>query len=97
MPRLIEVKTIAAVFAQVWKGQKYSELRIDDGKDYEIGAYLKQREWMPIKRKYTGRCVTGQISAITRLNYWIPEVDHRWVILHLDPKTVQNGKMMELK
>lgn len=88
----IEVKTVASVFKDVWARKKFSELRLDDGKDYRIGATLTQWEWMKSKKKKTGRFVTGQISAITRLNHWVPDVDHRWVIVHLDPDTVVKGR-----
>jgi len=88
----IEVKTIVSVFNDVWAGKKYSELRIDDDKDYRIDDNLTQREWMVNKMEFTGRTVTMRICGITRVNRWIDGVDDRWVILHLKPDTFWKGQ-----
>ena len=87
----IEVKTKTDIFNLVWQGKKLSELRLDDDKDYCVGDVLIQKEWGP-KVGYKGRRVTARISAITRLGHWVPDVDHRWVIVHLDPATVHRDR-----
>lgn len=93
---MIQVKTKTEEFKKVWKRKKLSELRIDDGKDYRIGVELIQREYLPKKRKFTGRFVKAMISDITRLDRWVPDVDYRWVIVHLDPETFERGKTSQL-
>ncbi len=82
--KTIEVKTNAVIFKDVWNARKYSELRLDD-RDYRIGDVLKQAEWKPNKKVYTGRTVSMRICGITWLHHWIEgDFDRRWCILHLD-------------
>lgn len=96
MSKRIVVKTVAEPFRLSWHKQKFSELRLDDGKDYMIGDLLVQQEWGP-RRGYSGRFVMGRISAITRVGHWIHEADYRWVILHIDPVTFGRGKALMIE
>ena len=89
--KTIIVKTKRDPFQQAWARKKLSELRLDDDKDYCIGDTLIQREWKPTRGEFTGREIKAVISAITRLAHWVPDVDHRWVILHLDPETFERS------
>ena len=90
MNKLHIVKTNKSVFEDVWKFKKLSELRYDD-RDYRIGDVLKQMEYLPRKKQYTGRYVLGEITAITRVAHWIEGVDINWVILHLSPDGLERG------
>lgn len=87
------VKTNRPIFPTVWNGQKCSELRRDD-RDYRIGDVLVQGEWGPNIRRFTGRVVMGQISAMTRVSHWVENAETDWVILHLDPRTLSRRQAL---
>jgi hypothetical protein len=84
-----ELKTHPEQFQKVWTGKKKAELRFDD-RDFMIGDALVLKEYKPNKREFSGRVLSARISDITRVCHWVPEVDHRWVVLHLDEVTRSN-------
>ncbi len=86
-----EIGTDISTFQSIWINRQLSILTFDDDNDYKIGQILFQKEQHRQGGRYTGRWHRSQISAITRLDDWIEDVEYSWVILHLDPKTIQSG------
>lgn len=95
------VKIFPEFFLDLKMGRKTSEIRFDD-RDYRIGDLLEVCEWLPKKKKFTGKKYVYGICGITRLHRVIPDVDHRWVALHLVRtrfviKDTENGRGYQVK
>lgn len=78
-----KLKILPEYFRKVKNGLKKAEIRFDD-RDFMPGDRLLLQEWKPRKKEYTGREIDTVITDITRLCYVIPEVDHRWCVLHME-------------
>ena len=62
-PIVHEVKSHPEYFQKVKHGFKSFEIRKND-RDYQSNHFLKQREWNPETKKYTGDSVTHRIGYI---------------------------------
>lgn len=74
------LKTHPDPFDQVWKRKKTAELRLDD-RDFRIGDLMILREWKPRAKRFSGRWVRAEITAITWLGQWIPGVTEPYAML----------------
>lgn len=67
-----ELKTIPPYFADVTKGKKTFEVRVND-RDFQEGDYLTLREFIPTTQNYSGRRCVVRVTYILR-NY-LPDTD----------------------
>lgn len=59
-----DLKSWVGLFEPILLGAKTHDLRVLD-RDYQIGDRCHLREWDPLKRAYTGREVSVEITYIT--------------------------------
>lgn len=60
-----ELKCWPEPFSAILSGLKTHEVRVND-RDYQLGDWLRLREWDPETGKYTGRTTEVEVSHITR-------------------------------
>jgi hypothetical protein len=64
MPKIHELNCDPEYFVKVYDGIKLFELRKND-RDYEVGDWLKLREYDRATKTYSGRWISARITFIT--------------------------------
>lgn len=77
-----EIKITPDNFKAVICGNKKAELRYDD-RDYKVCDIVLMREWMPKKKKYTGKGTHVRITHMIQCSRLI-EGAHSWVVFSFE-------------
>jgi hypothetical protein len=64
VPKIHELKCDPEYFVKVFNGTKLFELRKND-REYEVGDWLKLREYDRATKTYSGRLISARITFIT--------------------------------
>lgn len=83
--KIHSVKCWPVYFEEIAAGRMTSNMRLDDGKDYQVGDGLIFQEFDPDKREYTNREVRTRITHALRPHKQGPTwgIHDRWVCLSI--------------
>lgn len=77
-PKVHELKILPEFFDQQLEGIKRFEVRHND-RDYQVGDVLILNEWDGLK--YTGRCITVEVTSMLTAEQFDGIIDPMFVIL----------------
>lgn len=87
MSKLHELKCDSKPFQDVWDGNKKAELRIDDGRGFEVGDKFKLKETNEDRSALTGREVHGSITHIVDVGDWVKvDCEHPVLMISIQPR-----------
>jgi hypothetical protein len=66
----------------VINGSKKAELRYDD-RNYQVGQIVLMKEWMPTKKRFTGKGTHVRITHIIQCGHFI-ESAYPWVVFSFE-------------
>lgn len=64
--RVHELKSWSMFYQDIILGDRTSDIRSEEDRDFRVGDYLRLLEWDPVKGAYTGRRALVQVTYLQR-------------------------------